>query len=419
MSRLAAICCLALGAEALAHGSATQAYAVHLEGNGRAVVNTTLGAFLTTDDGASWDWVCEEATGPGRSPAPVWFRSGSGAWFVHDYSGLSVTRDGACTFERIPAFDATGVTGMAAAGGALFATTGRYGQTNGILRSGDDGATWSAPVVSSTLEFFSAIQVAPSLPSRLYVSAWWFDPTYTMGLYRSDDGGAGFTRADLTAALPEPGAFYVLAVHPQKPDVVLGALTAQRAPNPGLVLRSSNGGASWTLLFEAPLAVNEAVFSADGARAWVSAGNTVYESTDEGATFTALQAPTRDACAAALGQALYACGNELIDGFVVGRKTGGEPFAPFMRWGAVTGQRSCPAGSHVEQQCTAIWPVARAAIALLRADDPDGGAGGGDGGGAGGGGGGGQAPCGCGAAPGALGAAAIVLLLPRRRPRRW
>jgi hypothetical protein len=410
---------LALAASpAFAHGANTQAYAVHVEGAGKALVNTTLGTFITADDGATWDWTCEEATGAGRSPTPTYFRSPSGAWFVHDYSGLSVSRDGLCNYERIAAFDATGVAGMAKSPGALWAVTGRYGQTNGVFASSDDGASWAVSTVSSATEFFSAIRVASSAPSRIYVSGWWFEPAYSMSLYVSSDGGAGFARSDLTAVLPEPGAFYVLAVHPQKPDVVLAALTAQRSPNPGIVLRSANGGVSWAALFESPLAVNEIAFSEDGARAWVAAGNTLYESTDEGASFAALAAPTRDACATAVGQTLYACGNELIDGFVAGRKTGAADFSPFFNWSGVTGQRACAAGSAVEQKCTAIWPVARAAIELLRADS-DGGPGGGAGGAGGGGGGVSPPPCGCSSAPPALAVAGALLLLRRRTPKRW
>ena len=418
--RAALLAMLAAGS-ALAHGANTRAYAVHLEGNGKALVNTTLGTFFTADDGATWDWACEEATGAGRSPSPYWFRSSTGAWFVYDYSGLAVSRDGFCNYDRVATFDLTGVSSLEQSPGALWATSGRYGQLNGVFQSTDDGVTWAAPVVSSMTEFYSSVRVAPSDPLRLYVSAWWFDPTYSMWLYRSDDGGTGFSKADLTTVLPEPGAFYVLAVHPTKPDVLLGTLTASRSPNPGLVLRSTNGGASWTSLFESPLAVSDIVFSADGARAWVAAGNTLYESTDEGSTFTATTKPTRDACATAVGGEIYTCGNELIDGFVAARKTGaGGQFAPFMNWAGVTGQRACAAGSAVESKCSAIWPVARGAIELLR-QDADGGAGGGGGsGGSGGGGGGGTPPpCGCSSAPAALTLCALLMLVRRRTLKRW
>ena len=121
--RLVALLCSVVSGTVLAHGANPQAYAVVARPAPFGLVNTSLGTFQTSDDGAHWDWVCQDAIGPGRSTQPLWFATGTGAFLIADYGGLSVTRDGACSYERISSFDATGVSDLDRSGTTLWATT--------------------------------------------------------------------------------------------------------------------------------------------------------------------------------------------------------------------------------------------------------------------------------------------------------
>src|SRR5262249_12444247 len=69
---------------------------------GRLLVGTTFGLVLSDDGGTSWRWVCESSIYAGGRIGtfdPVYRSSASGTLYAALESGLSISRDGGCTWE--------------------------------------------------------------------------------------------------------------------------------------------------------------------------------------------------------------------------------------------------------------------------------------------------------------------------------
>jgi hypothetical protein len=346
-----------------AHGAEPQAQSVVSAGDAGFIVGTTFGAVVTSDDGQSFRWVCEEAVGLSQNERASWFVSPAGTWFAGAFSGLYVSRDRGCSFTPHASFAATGVTAVTGQGGTVYVASGRYGVINGVWRSTDDGVTFLPTPARDAATFFSSVVLAPSRPQRLYAGAWYFEPPASK-LFVSDDGAVSFTAIDLTAALPAPGPFTVLAVHPTKPDVLLAALSSNATPVHHWLVRSVDAGQSFEVVAELPEPATGAAFSDDGAKAWVAAGATLYESTDEGVTIAALPSPTRQACIAASAGRRWVCGAMDADGFAVASGPHAGPLTPWLTWEKIIGVADCPVNSPVRTTCEPFYPVLRAELGL-------------------------------------------------------
>lgn len=404
VERLALSAVLLLAVRALGHGAPPQSTSVALSADGGlALVGTTFGAVVTRDDGAAFRWVCEEAIGLSQGERAAWHLSEGGAWFAGAFSGLYVSRDRGCSFAPHPDFAATGVTALAGQGGALYVASGRYGVTNGLWRSTDDGRTFTATPAQAAATFFSSVVLAPSRPQRVYLGGWYFEPPASTA-WVSDDGATSFTAVDLTPGLPAAGPFTVLAVHPQSPDVVLAALSSSEAPVRHWLLRSADAARTFSVALELAAPATSAAFAQDGHLAWVAAGDALYESQDEGATFVKAASPQRKACVFTAGGRRWSCGEPANDGFSVAAGPEEGPLTPWLTWERIIGVAECPLGSPVRTTCDPFYPVLRAELGLAPmtlAPEPAPPAG-----------------CGCLGAPGALGLAALVSFFRTLRPRR-
>lgn len=169
----------------------------------------------------------------------------------------------------------------------------------GLLESTDEGVTWSPVALSGEVDFHRLVAAG----DRLFGIN-----SADNALLRSDDGGRSWTSA---GAVP----LFDLAVAPDNPDTLLGTTadgpvistdagtTFDAAPAPtliallawnpralvgvatdGQVLESTDRGASWQA--KGRVAGQPAAVAANGSRVAVLAGGVVYESADDGATFT-------------------------------------------------------------------------------------------------------------------------------------
>jgi photosystem II stability/assembly factor-like uncharacterized protein len=328
---------------------------------------TSFGLVLSDDDGASWTWVCEEAIGYGTGLTPVWYVSPDGALFGAGFKGMFVSRDHGCTWIAAPEFADAGASDIADNGTALFATSQKYGSQNGVWRSSDNGMVWAPLSVSSDAEFYTSVRFAPSRPQRLYVGEWWFMPSPTEALYWSDNGGDSFTRVDVTQTLPpvpQPdggmapvgGAFYVRAVGATDPDLIYAVVVLSDGSNTCFVIRSPDRGQTWSLLLKTADLVGSMAVSPDGKTIYVGTAMKLYVSTNSGASFTPLDRPTKQSCADLYGDHLYACGWPELDGYGVGRASGGSmDFQPFLTWARITGAASCDATTAVGSTCPGLF----------------------------------------------------------------
>ena len=127
------------------------------------------------------------------------------------------------------------------------------GTAGGLYKSTDGGTTWrklSEGLPSNAAQV--GIAIAPSLPSRLYLTVATTDPgdyasAAGLGLYRSDDAGEHWARAtdDPRPALRIGGGdLAVVRVDPTNPDVLYSASI--------VTLKSTDGGKTWLSLRGAP-----------------------------------------------------------------------------------------------------------------------------------------------------------------------
>jgi photosystem II stability/assembly factor-like uncharacterized protein len=356
---------------ALAHGTPAQTLSVSTRPGveNDLLVSSTFGAIVSHDRGASWRVICEEAIGYGTGQRPAWLLSASGAMFAGSFKGLFVARDGGCDWQTVPEFEVQGCADVQQRGGTMLAVQGKYSLTdaNGILRSTDDGHTWSRSAEESKVLFYSSVRLAPSNPMRAYVAAWWFQPNVSL-LLRSDDDGQTFTTKDVSAALPAVGAFYVLAVHPTKPGTLFVTVTRDAEPKTSWLLKSTDDGDTFTPVVTAVEIFNSVAFGPDPSVVYAASGNALYRSSDEGATFELLAVPSRNACVATSGAHVYGCGLQELDGFVVGQATSGKDFSSLMRWSSIAGPQTCPASSMVTTLCEPLWPVVQSTFPIEPSD---------------------------------------------------
>ncbi|MCB0531487.1 MAG: T9SS type A sorting domain-containing protein [Lewinellaceae bacterium] len=137
-------------------------------------------------------------------------------------------------------------TGEPNGGGGSVTYDGR-----GLFKSNDGGANWSALGLENTGSI-GRIEVDPENPERIFVAAMGhlFENNSERGLFRSEDGGATWTRQlfinDSTGVID-------LAIHPLDPDTLF-AVAWERVRRPAFrryggpgcgIYRSTNGGDSW------------------------------------------------------------------------------------------------------------------------------------------------------------------------------
>ncbi|MFJ7068550.1 F510_1955 family glycosylhydrolase [Streptomyces sp. NPDC101115] len=144
------------------------------------------------------------------------------------------------------------------------ATVYGYDATDGRLRVSGDGVVWEERAALRALD----IAVSPATGAKAGATVL---ATTEQGVVRSTDGGRTFG-APLS---PQVVAYVSWAA----PDALFGADPS------GTLLRSADGGASWTRVARLPGGAPQALTAVDARRILAATGDGVYESADGGRTF--------------------------------------------------------------------------------------------------------------------------------------
>lgn len=278
------------------------------------------GAIVSHDAGASWGWVCEEGLIP----------EGSGsATLLYDVEALDdgtallsavggVFRlDDACGLTRL-----TGLPSDTSVGGPLFRdgdgwlASIRSPKAAGLYRC---STTECAPTELVQADF--AVHAVVRDGGTLWASST-VQSVIVGGLWRSTDGAAWSEVATWPAGSRVP---YVLDAAGDR--LLVWAQAWDIGDTSGL-LRSTDGGATWSEVVSfgdytrAPAALLRS--TTDGRLRLGDASYTVYESSDDGATWTAI--PVDDASHVTLrcvsDDGTLVCADHYVDGFDVGRVDG-------------------------------------------------------------------------------------------------
>ncbi len=185
--------------------------------------NEQRGVFRSLDGGKTWQRVLYKDANTGASDVEIDPKNPSVVYAALWESRLGPTED---NFE----FRGTG---------------------GGLYKSTDGGTTWRqlTGLPSNAVQF--DIAIAPSRPSRLYVTVSTTEPgEYATGkgntLVRSDDAGATWTRVttDARALMRTGGDMMVPTVDPKNPNIVYVTSI--------VAMKSIDGGSTWTWLRGAP-----------------------------------------------------------------------------------------------------------------------------------------------------------------------
>jgi hypothetical protein len=322
------------------------------------VVSTTFGLLLSKDR-CTYQWICPDQLGFSAREQPVWRVSSSGAIFAGGFSGLFVSRDRGCSFEPVAGFESTGASTVDEVEGTLWVSSGKFGVTNGVWFSTDDGKRFVPTSLSRTAFFFNGVKVAPSNPRRVYVSGWYFQPLQR-SLFVSDDSGGSFSEVTPTP-LPSGNVFAVHAVDPSNADLVYASVTDDSTvPEKTVLLRSADAGRTFLTVLSAEGRVSSMV--SEGGRFWAAIGDRVYQSGD-GLTWQPLPSPKQRACVARVNGETLVCGRVIgEDQFAVASVE--SEVTPLLTWDRISGPIQCPANSTGAMTCAVAWTVERAELGL-------------------------------------------------------
>ncbi len=235
------------------------------------------GIFKTTDGGINWMPTFDdqpvhsigEITIAPSDPSIVWAGTGESCIRSHISVGEGIFKsvDAGRTWRRM-GLEATGRIGRIVVDPrnpevVLACALGHaYGPQpeRGVFRSTDGGATWGRVLFVDENTGCSALEMDPSNPRKLFAGMWPIEiKTWGResggpggGLYRSDDGGATWSRVRAPGLPTRPVGKTKVAFAPSNPSRVYALIETGdgiplrgEATERGQVFRSDDGGASW------------------------------------------------------------------------------------------------------------------------------------------------------------------------------
>lgn len=331
----------------------------------------TFGLMISNDDGATFEWICENAIGYSGIYDPDYALEADGAIWATTFEGLRVTRDGGCNWTTIGAPLTDQFIGDVEVGpdGTIWAATSTGGSANDVYKS-TDGTSFTPAGLSDGMAWWRRVRIAPTDATRIYVSG--FQPSQAAGdamtapealAYRSTNGGQTWEQLDLTGvvfgSVPQ---FDLLAAAPDDADVLYAVAAGANVPIGDSLYVSTNGGTSWTKILDIDDSILAFLVTGNGPNyelhvGTINDGNRI--STDGGQSWTT-QAEPRQACISKRSDGTYfSCGaNWEPDFFALGRSTDGVSWEKVVRFSEIAGPVSCEPGTVQFDECESlVWPM--------------------------------------------------------------
>jgi photosystem II stability/assembly factor-like uncharacterized protein len=347
--------CSTGGARANGRFPAAQAILTVPGSDGMTVfLRATFGVLVSRDGGKTWRWICERALGyEGTWDPPVAVTRDGRLWVGLEH-GLSSTLDG-CGVE--PATELAGETirdlTTDANGDTVWAVTGAPDRRGAVWRHSGSGK-WERVGLMPEGFYPSTLEVAPSRPSRIYVSGQPFG-TIRGWLLHSDDGGKTFLGGK--NELAAEGPFFIAGVDPKDPERVLVRHLHTTGSD---VLLTTDGGKTLKIVLTMKSAMFGFAKSADGSTYWAGSGlpeHGLFLSKDRGAHFERVSNTGVLCLHDAPNGRLFVCENPLTRGTpaVAVSTDEGKTVDPLAMFSDVQGPIEC--GDAGPSVCADAWPV--------------------------------------------------------------
>jgi photosystem II stability/assembly factor-like uncharacterized protein len=323
----------------------------------RLFLRSTFGVVLTRDGGANWDWICESAAGYLNIEPPMTVLEGGRVLLALTH-GISRSSNGACEFSMAESGDVNMVDVSRATDDperAVALSTSDLDST--VWESLDAGASWSELTEPFPDLLATTLDIAASDGDVLYVSGvvGAADAGGQGVLLRSDDRG----RSWLSFPVPATNSAkkpYIAAVDPRAARTVYVRTTGL----PGRLLVTRDGGETFDEVLRLEVPIQGFALAPDGET--VLATN-VYDGSYRAATDSlvfekiACRGPS---CLLWNELGLFGCGDDLGDGFIVGRSDdAGASFTHLLNLSCVRGPLDCEASTIVGGECPTYWPGVR------------------------------------------------------------
>jgi hypothetical protein len=350
-----------------------QAIVLPAHGDGSLVyLRTTFGVLVSHDAlGAkpTWDWLCEQSLGFSSTWDPPLAATRDGRLWIALPDGARATKDG-CSVADVPQLKGELVMDLAtdASGDRVFAVTSSSSKPSFVWKSGassSDRLPAFTRLGSGLSGFrFDTVEVAPSSPSRLYLTATPEGKGPRAHLFRSDDGGV--TLRELSPPLSEDARLFVSSVDPNDPNrLYVRALAATGSD----VLLSTDGGQTLSSVLHMKGAMFGFARTPDGQVLYAGSGDPaegIWRSRDRGATWQA-RAKTSVFCLNADGPRLLVCSNPYTPGgyAIAESRDEGATVTPLATFDDVRGPVACDSrrADASASPCASSWPEVRAAVA--------------------------------------------------------
>ncbi len=325
-------------------------------------LRASFGILVSHDTGRSWRWLCEQQLGFSSQWDPPVAASRGGRLWVALTDGARTTLDG-CAVADVPALKGELVADLTTDrdGDRVLAVTSPPGKPAFVWRSDDvaKGGVGFTRLGKGVSGFhFDTLEVAPSNPSRAYLTATPEGPGARAHLFRSDDGGA--TIRELAPALPGDGRLFLASVDPRDPDRLLVRKLSEAGSD---VLLSTDGGKTFAVALHMRGAMFGFTRTPDGSAYYAGSGDPkegLWRSFDRGTTWEP-GAKTSVFCLHATATRLLVCSNPYVPaGYAIAESLDrGATVTPLATFDDVGGPVQCDAGT----ACDEPWPATRAAIA--------------------------------------------------------
>lgn len=329
--------------------------AIDLERGASPAIDVEVSVGLTFWEGDTAQWVCHEAiTAPKVMRSPLYTRSGEDVrlgWLPDPLEG----RDGGTLFRSADGCDWARVTEISA-GVKLAAFTPHTAQQAWALTV--DGQLWHSTDGAQSFAETTPVGwtshtdgIAFGADSTVYLSG--ANSSYLTGqVGRSDDGGATWTLFDvpIEAGLQPPVELRVLWVDPNDAQTALLSVDQIGADT---LYRTTDGGATWTEVYEAAITVVSVEQAPDGTLYGVGGSIELIRSVDAGQSWDTAPTPLTLGLDVADG-VLLAVNPDASGGMLVQRWEDGSVTDELATWDVVQ-PLSCPAESHQATICEPLW----------------------------------------------------------------